>query len=303
VHRLVAYRARIAMAALLFSTGGAAIKATTLDAGQVAGLRSAVAAILLWIVMPRWRRFWAPRSALVGLAYAATMILYVTGNKLTTAANVIFLQATAPMYLLLLGPLVLRERIRRADVIYLTAMALGMLLLFVGFEPPSRTAPDPARGNMLGALSGLSWAWTILGIRWLGKNDVADADHEASGAAVVGGNLLAALICLPWVLPLRSASASDGLVVLFLGVFQIGLAYVALTRGMRHIPALEASLLLLLEPVLASIWAWLVHGERPGPWSLAGCAVILATSLGGVLAARLPADEPGSADPAATADR
>jgi len=279
----VAYRARIAAAALLFSTGGAAIKATTLDAWQVAGLRSAVAAVVLWVAMPRWRRFWAPRSALVGLAYAATMILYVSGNKLTTAANVIFLQATAPMYLLLLGPLVLRERIRRADVLYLTTMALGMLLLFAGFEAPSRTAPDPARGNVLGALSGLSWAWTILGIRWLGRHDDAGAEHEAAGAAVVGGNLLAALICLPRVLPLQGASPTDGLVVLFLGVFQIGLAYVALTAGIRHVPALEASLLLLLEPVLASVWAWLVHGERPGPWSLAGCAVILAASLAGVL--------------------
>ena len=290
--RPVAHRARIAAAALLFSTGGAAIKATTLDAWQVAGLRSGVAAIALWLLLPAWRRFWAPRSSLVGLTYAATMILYVSGNKLTTAANVIFLQATAPMYLLLLGPLLLRERIRRADVLHLAAMALGMTLLFVGFEPPSRTAPDPFRGNVLGALSGLTWAWTILGLRWLAKVGGAEG-HDAPGAAVVAGNLLAAAICLPWILPLEGRPAVDGPVVVYLGVFQIGLAYVALTRGMRHVPALETSLLLLLEPVLASVWAWLLHGERPGPWSLAGCAIILATSIGGVLAApRLPPADP-----------
>jgi drug/metabolite transporter (DMT)-like permease len=284
VSRPVAHRAQIAAAALLFSTGGAAIKATTLDAWQVAGLRSAVAAIVLWLAIPGWRRFWAPRSSVVGLAYAATMILFVTGNKLTTAANVIFLQATAPMYLVLLGPLVLRERVRRAELFHLAAMALGMALLFVGFEPPSRTAPDPLRGDVLGALSGLTWATTIVGLRWLGKR-ASEARHDALGAAVVSGNLLAAAVCLPRLLPLGGSRAADGLIVAYLGMVQIGLAYVALTRGMRHVPALQASLVLLLEPVLATLWAWLLHGERPGAWSLAGCAIILATSLAGVLAA------------------
>ena len=283
--RPIVHRAQIAVAALLFSTGGAAIKATTLNAWQLAGLRSAVAALVLWLVLPEWRRFWSPRSAAVGLAYAATMILYVTGNKLTTAANVIFLQATAPMYLLLLGPLLLRERIRRADLLYTATMALGMALFFVGLEEPSRTAPDPLRGNLFGAASGVTWAVTILGLRWLGRG-ARDEGHDASGAAVVAGNLLAAVICLPQALPLGGAPVADGFVVVYLGVFQIGLAYVALIRGVRHVPALEASLLLLLEPVLASTWAWLLHGERPGPWSLGGCAIVLAMSLRTILAAR-----------------
>ena len=115
------------MAALLFSTGGAAIKSTSMTAWQVACFRSGVAALVLFVALPQWRRFWSPRPMLVGVAYAATMILYVTANKLTTAANAIFLQSTAPMYLLLLGPLLLREKIRPRDLSYTAAMVVGVL--------------------------------------------------------------------------------------------------------------------------------------------------------------------------------
>jgi pterin-4a-carbinolamine dehydratase len=118
------HRFQVLAAALLFSTGGAAIKATALSAWQVACFRSGLAALALLIAMPAWRRFWSPRAMLVGLAYAATMIGYVTGNKLTTAANTIFLQSTAPIYLLLLGPLLLREKVRRSDLLFTAALAL-----------------------------------------------------------------------------------------------------------------------------------------------------------------------------------
>jgi drug/metabolite transporter (DMT)-like permease len=273
VHRL-----QILIAALLFSTGGAAIKASSLSAWQVASFRSGVAALFLFLVLPRWRRIWEPRSALVGLAYAATMIFYVMGNKSTTAANTIFLQSTAPMYLLLLGPWLLRERIRFSDLALTAIMVGGMVLFFVGIDPPADTAPEPLRGNIFGALCGVSWAFTILGLRWLGKS-APSAHHDPAGAAVVAGNLLACLICLPFAIPIAGSAPVDWGVITYLGIFQIGVAYIAMTRGVRHVAALEASLLLLLEPVLAAVWAWLLHGERPGPWSLAGCLIILAASI------------------------
>jgi drug/metabolite transporter (DMT)-like permease len=88
------------------------------------------------------------------------------------------------------------------------------------------------------------------------------------------------------VFPVERASAIDWFAVAYLGVLQIGVAYIAMTRGMRHVPALEAALLLLLEPVMAAVWAWLVHGEQPGSWSLAGCLVILVASVASVLTRR-----------------
>ena len=270
------HRLQILGAALLFSTGGAAIKACSLSNWQVASFRSGIAAIAMLLVLPSGRRFLRPRTLLVGAAYASTMVLYVSANKLTTAANTIFLQSTAPMYVLLFGPWLLRERVRRPDVLFTLSLGLGMALFFVGIEPPRVTAPAPFAGNLLGAMAGLMWALTLVGLRWLGRRDGERGSAEAS---VVAGNLIACLACLPLALPVTGSSSLDWTLVLYLGVFQIGLAYIFLTRGVRHVPALETSLLILLEPVLNALWAWLVHAERPGPWSLTGCTVILAATL------------------------
>ena len=98
-------RIYVALAALLFSTGGAAIKLSALSSWQIAGFRSGIAAVVLFALLPAWRGVFDPRALLVGTAFAATMILYVTANTLTTAANAIFLQTSAPLYVLLLGPL------------------------------------------------------------------------------------------------------------------------------------------------------------------------------------------------------
>ncbi len=270
-------RLQILGAALLFSTGGAAIKACTLTNWQIASFRSGIAALALLVVLPASRRWWQPRTLAVGAVYAATMILYVSANKLTTAANAIFLQSTAPIYLLLLGPWLMHEKVRRKDLLFVTSLALGLALFFVGVEPPRETAPAPMIGNILGAIAGLTWALTILGLRWLGRRD-GQTGGEAE-ASVVAGNLIAFVCCLPLAWPVVSSRMLDWALVGYLGVFQIGLAYFFLTRGVRRISALEISLLILLEPVLNAFWAWLVHGEQPGPWSLAGCSLILGSTL------------------------
>ncbi len=260
-------------AAVLFSTGGAAIKLSTLTSWQIAGLRSGIAALLLWTAVPSWRRSRRPGVLAVALAYAATLILYVTANTLTTAANSIFLQASAPLYLLLFGPRLLGERNRRSDWAFVAVLGLGLGLFFVGREPPLRTAPDPFSGNVLAALSGLTWAFTLLGLRALGRErDPPGVD--SAGTAVVAGNAIAFLICLAFALPLRGAGTVDWILDSYLGLFQIGLAYLCMIRGVREVRALEVSLLLVLEPVLNAVWAWLLHGERPGPWSLAGCTLV-----------------------------
>jgi drug/metabolite transporter (DMT)-like permease len=110
-------------------------------------------------------------------------------------------------------------------------------------------------------------------------------DQDATLNCIVIGNLIAALVCLPVGWPIH-ASVHDWLTLLWLGIFQIGMAYALLTRGVRHVTALDASLLLLAEPVLNPVWAWMIHGERPTWWALAGGAVILSASVSRTMLAR-----------------
>lgn len=268
-------------AALLFSTGGAAIKASSFTSWQVAGFRSAIAAIVFLIAIPESRRGWNRRALLVGVAYAATLIAFVSATKLTTAANAIFLQDTAPLYMLFIGPLLLHERLDSIDLAVIMAVMCGAGLLLVGGAPAVRTAPNPALGNKIAAFSGIAWALTIAGLRWFGRDS---CDDGAATRPVVIGNLLAFVLCLPFALPVRHASAADLAVVGYLGVFQVGLAYVFVSRSLRFVPALEASGLLLLEPVFNPVWTWLVHGEQPGTTALAGGAIVVGAALAGSFA-------------------
>ncbi|MCI0403391.1 MAG: DMT family transporter [Acidobacteria bacterium] len=275
---------QLVAAAVLFSTGGAAIKATALTSWQVASFRSGIAAVAVLLMSRAARTVWRQtpaerwRAVLVGVAYAATLVLFVLANKLTTSANTIFLQSTSPLYLLILGPLLLKEPIQRQDIAFMAAVGVGLILFFVGTDRPYTTAPNPGRGNLLAALSGLSWAFTICGLRWMGT---ATRDGAASAiGAVVTGNLIAFLVGLPMALPASGHGLQDWIVVLYLGVFQIALAYVLVAGAIPHLSVLEASVLLLVEPALNPIWAWLVHGETPGAWALVGGVMILgATTL------------------------
>jgi len=262
----------VLVAAFLFSTGGAAIKAATLTGWQVASFRSGVACLAVLAILPASRVRWSARSLAVGFAYAATMVPFVIANKLTTAANTIFLQYTAPLYLVLAGPLLLDEPVRRRDVAFLAVLGASLALFFVDAPAQSPSAPRPTLGNALALLSGVFWASTALGLRWMARPGSGGAPVAT---AVACGNLIAFLVCLPAALPFVGSSRLDVAIILYLGVFQIAGACSFLPGGLRTVPALEASLLLLVEPVLNPLWAWLVHGERPGPWSLVGGAAIL----------------------------
>jgi drug/metabolite transporter (DMT)-like permease len=268
-------RLQIVAAALLFSTGGAAVKAATLTGWQVASFRSGLAALVLLAVLPEARRGWNWRMLPVAIAYAATLILFVLANRLTTAANAIFLQATAPLYVLLLGPWLLHERVRRSDVFYIAAVAIGLALFFAGRDPAVASAPDPPRGNLLALASGVTYALMLAGLRWQGKHGEPDAGLKTAAA----GNLLACLIAFPAALPVSSFSVADAGVILYLGFFQVGLAYWFLTRAIRHVPAFEATTMLQLEPAMSPFWTWLIHHELPNLWAMAGGVLIISATL------------------------
>ena len=290
---LLSGRLQLILAAAIFSTGGAAIKATTLSAWQVAGFRSGIAALTLCLLLWRpWRKV-AGREGrdadptgpatpatlatlAISLAYASTLLLFVAANKLTTSANSIFLQSTSPLYILILSPILLRERIKVRDAVFMGAVGVGLALFFVHREAPAMTAPNPFLGNVLAAVSGLTWAFTVMGLRWLG----ARGRPEATYAAMVYGNALVFLVALPFALPVIGATGLDWTIIAYLGVVQIGIAYMLLASGIRKVTAFEAAILLLVEPALNPIWSWLVHGETPSGWALAGAAIIFgATTL------------------------
>jgi drug/metabolite transporter (DMT)-like permease len=152
-----------------------------------------------------------------------------------------------------------------------------MALCFIGQTDASATAPDPATGNLLGVLCGFTWALTLMSLRRVQR----DRAQEGIGiTAVVAGNLMACLASLPFAWPLPAAPPIEWATVVYLGVVQIGVAYACLTSAMRHLPALDASLLLLLEPVLNPLWTWVIRDEHPGAWVLAGGAIIVAATAG-----------------------
>lgn len=269
-------RLQLVLTAVLFSTGGAAIKAVSLSGWQVASFRSGVAALTLLVLLPAARKRWNLRVLAVGAAYAITMVLFVLANKLTTAANAIFLQSAAPLFTLMLAPWLLKERVRRRDMVYMTVLAAGLAMFFAGGDQPSSSAPDPMAGNLLGAITAVFWSLTMVGLRGLGKS--RDSVGASAATAVVAGNVMAFFACLPMALPLGPTESRDWLLIAFLGVIQIGLAYALFTTAIRHVPALEASLLLQVEPVLSPLWAWLFHAELPTGWSFAACVLILAAT-------------------------
>lgn len=273
-------RWQLLAAALLFSTGGAAIKAVSLGAWQVASFRSALAALVLFLLLPKSRSGWALIHLGPAIAYATTLVTYVAATKLTTAANAIFLQSTAPLYLVVLGPLILKEPVRRADWLTLLVVGSGLTMFFLGDQSPLVTAPNPFLGNIFGAISGVAWALVLISMRWVGTRH---ADAHAGMKIVLLGNLLAFGFCLPVALPVGTSTPADWAILAYLGPVQVALAYLLMTKGVRHVPALESSMILLAEPALNPVWTAVFMNEIPGPLPLIGGALVLGGTLVRVL--------------------
>ena len=272
---------RLLLTAALFASGGTLLKLCAFPALERAGIRAGIAALAIFVMLPAARRWPTRRMLLLAPAYFGATVLFVVANSLTTAANAIFLQSAAPLWIVLLGPWLLRERPTGRDVVTLLGVGAGMALFFVAPTEAVATAPNPPLGDWFAIASGLSYALLLMGMRSLSRSS---SDEQC--AAIAWGNLLTCPVALA-LLPLFEApiagSPRDWLVILVLGVFQVGLAYAILVRTIAHVPAMRASLVMMVEPVLNSVLAWLVHGERPHPLALLGGALIVGTVLVGGL--------------------
>jgi drug/metabolite transporter (DMT)-like permease len=253
----------VAGAALLWSSGGLFIKLAPLPPLAVAFGRSLIAgAFYLAVFRPDLRAArWSTAAS-----YAGCIVSFVVATKLTTAANAIFLQYAAPAYVLLLSRWLLQETLRPLDLGCVALSLLGMSLFFAG-----KVEAGQALGNALGVVSGVFFALTIVFLR----RDARDGRGDALPSTALG-NLLAAAVTLPFAAGSFSGLTWTGAgVLLYLGVVQLGVAYWLFARGVRRVPAAEASLISMLEPVLNPLWVLMGTGEKPGPWALAGGAIVL----------------------------
>ena len=261
-------------AAILWSTGGLFIKWNTLSGLELSFCRSLFAMITIAILTRREGFGLNSVSAAGAVLYAVLLVLFVLSTKATTAANAIFLQYTAPVYVLIFEPLIYKERFRSRDLITVLVCIGGMALFFVG-----QLRPQDIAGNIMALASGLCFAFYFLLLRHPRAREVNRA------SSVIYGNLLAVIALSPWGLPaLLNINLHDALIVSYLGVVQLGIAYAVFTEGMaRGVRSLDAGIICYIEPVLNPVWVFLVLGERPSRWAVLGGAIIVVAVIGHML--------------------
>lgn len=280
----------VLLGAVLLSTGGLGIKMCSFGPWQVAAGRSVFSVVALLLLFRAARRMWTPKVMLVGLAFLVTNVMFVWATKLTTAANAIFLQYSAPLWVLVLSPFVLGEKVRPRDFLALIVTAAGLVLFFVVPERATVLSPGIVKGNWLALGAGVGYAFIFMGLRALRGG--------AGESAIVAGSTMTTAACLVPMLMAPSGSPgafmigapADWLIIAAVGVVSLGLGYTCCARGMRGVPAAQGALISLIEPVLNPLWVWLVfRAERPGPWALIGGALILSSVAYQALSGPLPA--------------
>lgn len=256
----------VLIAVFLWSTGGLFIKLTSLDAYQVTFYRSLLAAFTVLILTRREGLRINALGIFTSIIYASLLFLFVWATKKTTAANAIFLQYTAPIYILLLAPFVIGEKFRWRDLATVITVIGGMSLFFVG-----KLEIADYQGNIAALFSGIFLGLYIMLLR----HPRAEGFNPA--IAVIYGNFLLALLTLPsGAAAIPVMKLSDAAAVGFLGIFQIGIAYILFIKGVRRgTRPLDASLIGFIEPLLNPVWVLIFVGESPSGWAVLGGVIII----------------------------
>lgn len=256
----------VVFAVLLWSTGGLFIKSTTIDAYQITFFRSLFAGLTVMILTRKQGLKINGFGILTSVIYALLLFLFVWATKKTTAANAIFLQYTAPIYILLLGPFVIGEKFHLRDLLTVIVVLAGMSLFFVG-----QLRLEDYQGNTAALFSGIFLGLYIMLLR----HPRAEGFNPA--IAVIYGNFLLAILTAPsGIAALPLMTPMDWFAVIFLGVVQIGISYILFIKGVRGgTRPLDASLIGFIEPLLNPVWVFIFVGERPSRWALLGGAIII----------------------------
>lgn len=255
----------IVATATLWSFGGILIKSINTNPMAIAGVRSAIASIVILLAIRKPKFTFSPAQIGATLSYTATVILFVSATKATTAANAILLQFTAPIYVAILGAWMLKEKTRLLDWIIVVIVFGGMILFFL-----DNLSTEGLLGNILAVLSGLSFALFNIFMR-MQKN-------ESPMESVLLGNILTAIIGVPFLFK-SSPDTTGWLFLVILGVVQLGVPYILYSIAIKYATALEVILTTAIEPILNPIWVLLFIGERPTFWSIVGGIIVMGSVL------------------------
>lgn len=252
----------LVVTAVLWSSGGLLIKSVDWHPLAISGMRSLISAVVIRLAFRREPLNISKVQVAGALGYVATVMLFVSATKMTTAANAIVLQYTAPIWVALFGAWFLKEKTTARDWLTIGLVFGGMILFF-----QDQMSAGHLLGNLLAVASGMSMTVMTLAMR-------KQKDGSPFGSVLLG-NILAFVFGVPFML--GGLPDLTGLVaIVLLGVFQLGLSYVLYSIAIKHVTALEATIITMIEPILNPIWVFLMLGETPGPWSLAGGLIILA---------------------------
>lgn len=253
------------LTAFLWSAGGVLIKLVDWHPMAIAGGRSVIAAIVIWAAFRKESLSFSKPQLIGAIAYCGCVSFFVTATKMTTAANAILLQYTAPIFVALLGTWFLNEKTTRRDWVTIFIVFSGMIFFFI-----DEVSAGSMLGNIMAVLSGISFALFIICMRM-------QKDASPYGTVLIG-NILTVVIGL-FFLSNISLSYNNLLGILLLGIFQLGLAYVLYSYAIRHVPALKATLITSIEPILNPLWVFLLIGEQPGFYAMIGGFIVLAAII------------------------
>lgn len=247
---------------LIWSANGLLIKLVDWPPMAISGLRSSFAVVALLPFVGKPHKWLSMGSLAGGTAFAGALVTFVIATKLTTAANAIFLQLTAPVYVALLSWWILKERISALDWI-VTGIILGGMLLFFG----DNLTMEGFWGNISAILSAVCWAFFVLFYR-------KEKDDSPLKIPIIG-HLICTLTGLPFVIAAGWWPSSGGIWIIPMGAVGAGLSFVLYTWVIRRLEAIEAVITQTIEPIFNPIWVFLVIGEKPGQWALLGGGIVL----------------------------
>lgn len=251
----------VIIASAMWSTGGIFIKMVDWNPVAISGIRSLIAALVLLAYIKKPKITKSKPQIFGAISYALTVILFVIANKLTTAANVILLQYTAPIFVAILGIWLLKEKIHWYDIIAILVVFFGMILFFI-----DNVSAGNVIGNILAIFTGLTLACTTIALKL-----------QKEGSAIettLLGNILTFVVAVPFIFT-SIPDLKSLFIIVIMGVFQLGVPYIFYTYAIERLTALEAILITVIEPLLNPLWVYIFDGEKPGSYAIIGGIIVI----------------------------